>query len=262
MQQKIATIGLAEELHQGLTAGIDQRAAEVLSLPSWRSAWDLYENVGVDLVVIVPQPKDMSSDELAIALAASSCPRVVIIAGEDEHRMLSEHASSRLVVLKAGLPASELASVCRRFIRTAPRIGQHIMARLEVKAESARKLRMVQIKDLSASGMRVATSDLEPCGTWVVFTFNWPGDPDPISGDGEVKRHTSEETDGISGMGIHFTCFEGHGGTRLREHIRQNLDLRGRSRLAPGPQNLPSSRCLGETREGPGSGRRATSSRA
>lgn len=251
MKQKIITIGLGEELHEGLAAGIDQQAAEVLSVPSWRFAWDLYENVGVDLVVMVPHSKDMFSDELAVALAAPSSPRLVIIAGEDDHRMLSEHASSRLVVLKAGLPASELVSVCRQFIRTAPRIGQRLMARLEVKTEAgAGKLRMVQIQDLSASGMRVATSDLLPCGTWVVFTFNWPGDPDPVSGDAEVKRHTSKEADGIAGMGIHFTSFEGQGGLRLREHIRQNLDLKRPSRFETVPQNLPSGPGLEEIRKG------------
>lgn len=68
--------------------------------------------------------------------------------------------------------------------------------------------------------MRVAIGDLVPCGTWVSFSFNYPDDPDPIAGDAEVKRHTSQETEGTRGMGIHFTSFEGHGGLRLGEHIR------------------------------------------
>lgn len=225
MKQKIVTVGAGEDLQAGLTTGVDPRVVGILRSPSWASACALHETLGIDLLVIVLPLEDMTFDELVAGLSASGLPRLVVIAGEDDYRVLSQGESGRLTVLPASLPTSELVSMCFQFVRTSPRTDQRIMARLEVNMEGKPSgLRMVQTRDISATGMKVATSNLVPPETWVKFTFNWPGDPEPISGDAEVIRHTSQETEGIQGMGLRFTAFEGHSGQQLREHIRQRVD--------------------------------------
>jgi len=225
LKQKIIIAGAGGDLAASLEAATDLRAAEILSAPSWSSACALHQTLKVDLVVVVMPLNDLTSDELVGALSTAGLPHVVAIAGEEDLRTLSQRESVRLTILPAGLPVSELVSLCSHFVRASPRVHRRIMARLEVKtADKPKRLRMVQIRDLSATGMKIATSDLLPPGTWVKFSFNWPGDPEPITGDAEVMRHTSKETDGVQGMGTRFTAFDGHSGQRLREHIRQRID--------------------------------------
>ncbi len=224
MKQKIVTIGISEELQASLTSGVDQRAVGILSAPSGASVSALHQTLKIDLVIAVLPLEDMTFDELVATLSEHGLPRIVVIADEDEFKALSQRESDRLTVLSARLSASELGSHCSEFVRASPRAAQRIMARLEVNMGDTSRLRMVQTRDISSTGMKVATSELLPPGTWVKFAFNWPGDPAPVSGDAEVVRHTSRELEGVRGMGVRFTAFAGHDGRRLREHLRQGAD--------------------------------------
>ncbi|MCP4203857.1 MAG: hypothetical protein GY769_18215 [bacterium] len=228
MKQKIVTVGVSEELREGLSRKVDRRAVGILSVPSGVSACALHETLGVDLLVVAVPLEDMPFDELVESLGSFGLPRMVVIAGEDDYRTLSLRESDRLTVLPARLSASDLSRLCTQFVRASPRAGQRIMARLEVQMGDTSRLRMVQTRDISATGMKVMTGELLPIATWVKFSFNWPGDPDAVTGDAEVVRHTSLEKEGIRGMGIRFTAFDGKGGRRLREHIRQSVDWQER----------------------------------
>lgn len=224
MKQKMIMIGADEELRECVAATVDRRWVGVINVPSGQAGCALHETLEVDLLVVVLPLVDMTFEEFFDSLGTTARFRVVAIAGGDDILRLASRESDRLTLVPSRLPAANQASLATQFVRAAPRSSQRIMARFEVSLGDTSRLRMVQTRDISATGMKVVTSELLPPGTPVGITFNWPGDPDPISGQAEVVRHTSPETEGVRGMGIRFTAFQGQGGRRLRDHISQSVD--------------------------------------
>jgi hypothetical protein len=224
MKQKVVIIGAGAELQESVAGAVDERWVGILNVPSGEAARALHDTIEIDLLVVVLPMEDATFEEFVVSLGSSDLPRIVVIADEAEYLRLSSYESDQLTVLPSRLPAANLAGLCTQFVRAAPRAVQRLMARLEVQIGDTSRLRMVQTLDISETGMKVVTSELLPIGTSVGITFNWPGDPEPIVGEAEVVRHTSQETERVRGMGIRFTAFHGQGGQRLREYIRQSVE--------------------------------------
>ena len=227
MRQKIITLGSDREFLTTLEVGIDEESVGFLQAPSGKAGLSLHESLHVDLVIAVLPLDDVTADELLMGLrtvGAALMPRVVFVAGGQDYVDLKGEEREGVTILSADDSNAELRKQCSRFLRGSPRAAERIMARLEVKLGSEKALRAVQMRDVSATGMRIATRELLPIGTWVRLEFDLPGDPDPIRVDAEVVRHAVGAVEEQQGMGIRFTAFEGNGGARLRRHIRHRID--------------------------------------
>lgn len=226
LKQKITTVGSDRELLANLEAVIDERAAALVRVPSAEAALSMHESLGVDLILVVLPLEDMRYADFVARLRKQELSdplRLVVVARGGRFERLSQEESANVVVLDAEWPIAELRAQFAKFLRSSPRTAERIMARLEVKMGAEKALRVVQMRDISATGMRVSTRGLLPVGTWITLEFNLPGDPEAICAQAEVVRHCSQETESMQGMGIRFTAFEEDGGSRLQEHIRGRI---------------------------------------
>lgn len=118
---------------------------------------------------------------------------------------------------------AELARQMTNFMNTAPRVAARLEARVaEVGGFDEEQIAGYTV-NISESGLLVQSASCLARGTRVRLELTDDRDTEPIAVLGVVVRSARLDLEGITGMGISFTGFEGDGRSRLVSKIRGRL---------------------------------------
>jgi hypothetical protein len=92
-------------------------------------------------------------------------------------------------------------------------------------AHAAQKVeRAALTKNISYTGMLLRTTPVPPVGSVLPLRVKLPRDPRPIHCVGEVVRHTSSQSESVTGLGMKFLGFYGDGRERLDGFVQAHAE--------------------------------------
>jgi len=221
---------------QILVTGVDDpvfnAAVNVLSPLGFdihRAPWDGYlgDHVQItpfDVVIVGLQPIGGAFDAFLKALRTrgSACQKsgVIVVAphplnelsegylGKGANKVLSEREVS-----------SQLQDAVSQLVGVAPRMPVTMNARIKIHVEGKPVQSFCQTQNLSATGVLIRGFAHYATGLNIDFELSLPADTAPLRGTGVISRRTSRRTEGIDGLGIRFTSFQGADQDRLGEFL-------------------------------------------
>lgn len=225
MQRRILAVALDRQLVDKIEPLLNRSYFTVERLPQGESALALCRHTWFDLILLGHPLPDMPLETFLRAArregALSARSHLLILTDEVRRAELPESFQRGPdLALSVEQPQRLLQEVASRLLKVAPRVSARLLVRLEVLFGDELSLVVWQTENISEAGMLVHTDHLHPVGTTVSFQFTTPDDPAPIRGEAEVVRHAFADVDGVHGVGLRFTGFEGDGLKRLGAYIQ------------------------------------------
>ncbi|MFI5166818.1 MAG: PilZ domain-containing protein [Thermoanaerobaculales bacterium] len=177
------------------------------------------------IVVTYPLP-DILAQVFLDALRANDSPcrhsAVVVLAPPElraEAEALVGRGANRVMELEDHL--EHLPHVLLRLLEASPRFPIRAVSRLMIEVDNGMRLTLCQTENVSQSGMLIRTGPAYPVGTKVNFELALPGERKPVRGLGVVVRHTTPHWEKVTGVGVHFSSFEGDDKSRYEARLAQ-----------------------------------------
>lgn len=221
---------------------------DVRRMPRAPAASKLVRETPLDLVVVVlPFPR--ARDFLVLMRAAGSPSRhAAVLLIRDSEAAPGDEALARLAnrELAADASSAEYEQAVALLLDVAPRVELHTSLRMRLGGHPADLPRVVQVENLSTSGMLFTAPDPIPVGSVFGFELDLPAQKEPIRGRAQVVRHTQATAEGLQGMGASFLSLGGEGADRLKGAIFRERAGAGAQRwidgAGAGAADLPATR--------------------
>lgn len=194
-----------------------------------RAPWDGYLGDHVQITpfdaIIVGMPESGKAFQTflrALRTRGSACQRTgVIVTASDNVDQLEQtyvgHGANR--VLNERSVSSQLQDAILQLVGVAPRVPVTMNARIKIHVPGKPVQSFCQTQNLSLTGVLIrGFSHYEP-GLNIDFELSLPSDTAPLRGSGVICRRTTRLTEGIDGLGIQFTSFQGADQGRLTEFL-------------------------------------------
>jgi hypothetical protein len=194
-----------------------------------RAPWDAYlgDHVQItpfEVVVVGLQPQTGAFETFLKALRTrgSACQHsgVVLIAPHPVIEMARNYVGRGAnKVLSERDVSSGLQDVISELLGVAPRMPVTMNARIKIHVEGKPVQSFCQTRNLSATGVLIRGFAHYSPGLEIDFEISLPNDTAPLRGSGVISRRTTRTTEGIDGLGIKFTSFQGADQSRLAEFL-------------------------------------------
>lgn len=194
-----------------------------------RAPWDAYlgDHVQItpfDVVIAGLQPQGGAFENFLKSLRTrgSACQQcgVVLIAPHPVTEMAKKYVGRGAnKVLNEREVSSGLQDVISELLGVAPRMPVTMNARIKIHVEGKPVQSFCQTRNLSATGVLIRGFAHYSPGLEIDFEISLPDDTAPLRGSGVISRRTSRLTEGIDGLGIKFTKFQGADKSRLTEFL-------------------------------------------
>jgi len=194
-----------------------------------RAPWDGYlgDHVQItpfDVVIVGLQPigDTFATFLKALRTRGSACQKsgVVVIVPHPITELAKSHVGKGAnKVLTEREVSSKLQDVVSQLVGVAPRLPVTMNARIKIHVEGKPIQSFCQTQNLSASGVLIRGFAHYSPGLEIDFELNLPTDTAPLRGKGVISRRTTRRTEGIDGLGIKFTSFQGGDQQRLGEFL-------------------------------------------
>lgn len=220
MNQRVVIVGRVEN-PDAVTAVLDRFSVEAIEVPTPKAALAMLRELPVDLVIASMPPKALESfvTRLRAEKGESHGAEVLAIVARSSAKAAEAIDDRHLhVVPRRGQQAIEDAVTA--VLRRTPRLPCRSMVTLGEPGGKGRQ--MMQMTDLSRTGMFVRAFQRLELGTRVRFEFSIGERERPIRGVAKVVRWTREGS-GTSGMGLAFEGFDGDAGDRLEALLDQQM---------------------------------------
>ena len=112
------------------------------------------------------------------------------------------------------------------------RLRAELPVRVTAATATASGTRIWTTRDISPSGMLLASDELLPVGLVLPIAIELPEGEQMVHGRAEVVRHTDPRREGIQGTGMEFLELFGDGPERLESFVRAGRERRRVERLA------------------------------
>lgn len=178
---------------------------------AWRRAFDL---IVAELPFPGLEPTNCLRTLRKEECASANSP-VLFLTRERHDSNLQNIESSLLELVTTCTNLAQTLTVVTETLKLRDRSPIHLFVETEMIVDSVRLQRVLQLENLSPTGMLLRTNRHLPVGSVLPFTLRLPDDETPIYGRGEVVRHTDEASEAVAGMGVHFYGLDGDGSSRL-----------------------------------------------
>ncbi len=211
-RRRVLTVGLGVEEFVQVAPCLDSQHFDVDRFPTTRGALELVACHVIDVLLVRFALHDASLRAFLQAVRDKSSPcrhsPLVLLARGDElpeaRRYLGRGANR---VLDLDGDRQKLQDTVARLLRVAPRKNCEFIAQLEIKNGHSRDWVLCRSLNGSATGVLLETDRRIPTGTLVNFEFTLPAIAKPVTGRGEVIRHTLAERESTHGIGLRFLSF-------------------------------------------------------
>ncbi|MCP4899004.1 MAG: PilZ domain-containing protein [bacterium] len=211
-QRNVLVVGVDAQKYERFAPLLERKHFEVDRFPGAKLALELVTQIPFTAILIQFPLADATLDEVLTVIrnddSASCDTRIALLTTPDQFQAAKQYLPDtvQLVVSDDEAP-DQIDEKVSEFLGIKTRASMRIVVKLEVILDrSGREQFMAQTKDISSSGMFLATERLFPVGSVVLFEFTLPNDSKAYCGDAEIVRH-SGKNDRIRGMGIRFLSF-------------------------------------------------------
>lgn len=194
-----------------------------------RAPWDSYlgdhvQMTPFDVVIAGLQPQKGAFESFLKSLRTrgSACQQcgVILIAPHPVTEMAKAYVGRGAnKVLNEREVSSGLQDVISELLGVAPRMPVTVNARIKIHVEGKPVQSFCQTRNLSSSGVLIRGFAHYSPGLEIDFEISLPDDTAPLRGSGVISRRTTRLTEGIDGLGIKFTKFQGADKSRLTEFL-------------------------------------------
>jgi len=177
-----------------------------------------------DVVIVAQQPDTRRFQAFLRALRTrgSACQEsgVILVAQHPVNETATGFIGHGVnTVLSQREVSSKLQDAVSQLVGVAPRIPVTMNARIKIHVQGKPVQSFCQTQNLSATGVLIRGFSHYKQGLDIDFELNLPNDSAPIRGTGTITRHAERRTEGIEGLGIKFTGFQGADHQRLTEFL-------------------------------------------
>ena len=228
----------AASRNQILITGVDDpvynAAVNVLSPLGFdvhRAPWDGYigDHVQItpyDIIMVGLQPAGGAFDQFLKSLRTrgSACHNagVIIVAPHPVSSITDKYVGRGAnKVMSEREVSAKLQDVVHQLIGVAPRVPVTMNARIKIHVKGKPVQSFCQTQNLSESGVLIRGFAHYSPGLDIDFEISLPKDTAPLRGTGTISRRTSKMSEGIDGLGIRFTSFQGADRRRLLEFLEE-----------------------------------------
>lgn len=222
--RKVLAIGLTAEEFQIVDRYLSPGGLEVDRFPSVHGGLELASTLALDAILVRFPLEEMELRHFLDRLReprnrSRFSPTVIVTA--DAHRKTAEdfvgRGANRVVALDA--EAHTLLEVVMGVIFVAPRRVVEFPARFHPEKSAPGQSVACRVRNASISGALFETPERPEKGEKVYFRFEMPSIERPVVGVGEVVRHTDDEREDVSGVGVRFLSFAGSSKTILESYL-------------------------------------------
>ncbi len=210
--QNILMVGIDEERYQRFAPMLHRKHFDVDRFPSPQGALELVTLVPFAAIIVYFPMRDITFDDFLLVVrrqgSASRAAPIALFSSPTSLQEAQGYLTKRIqLVVCDEDPTDLIDEKVSTFLGIRARAAVRTLVKLDVALEDTKRERfMAQSKDISASGMFVASKRLYPIGSRARFEFTLPNDSNPFGGTAEVTRH-SAPTDSMQGFGVKFLSF-------------------------------------------------------
>ncbi len=225
MLQRVVLVAVTDELRDRLLEALGPFSTEAVEVPSVQRGLELTREIPIHLMVIRYPMDGMSLKAFVTEFRESGCAsrgaQVVVLAPGRSIGGLKRSAGEGVAILRSDSGLEDLADTFMSFLRRAPRFAGNLMVGADLITPTGQVRKMLQIANISESGMLVRTKTRMAIGDTFSFELQIPELKSPIRGQAEVVR-LSEDADlgGKAGIGVKIVTFVGDSQERLKKFLK------------------------------------------
>lgn len=161
-------------------------------------------------------------DSLRRTDSASPTARLLLVTDDDHLTAASTYRDEGFIAdaISVDMESEKLAHYLTNFMKTAPRVSMRLQVRVQELGTPDEEILEGETVNLSESGLLVSSGRCLPRGTRVRVELTRDDWAEPIMASALVVRSARLDVEGITGMGLRFSGFEGDGLARLAVQIR------------------------------------------
>jgi hypothetical protein len=224
MHQRVVLAAGEGELRNRLFEALGPFSAEAVEVPSARRALELTRQIPVHLLVIRYPLDELTLSEFLREFreggAASRGAQVVVLAPGRSLGGLRRSAGPGVAVMRSDSDLVSLENTFISFLRRSPRFEENLLVGVRLELATGHVRKMLQLKNISETGMLLQTKTPLEEGTTFAFEFGLPDVKRPIRGRGEVVRVVEPGPEGPRGLGVKIVSFEGDSADLLAEYLK------------------------------------------
>ena len=192
MHQRVVVVAGEGEVRDRLFEAFESFAAEAIEAPSVRRALELAHEIPIDLLTLRYPIDDMSFADFQRVFRESECAsrgaQVVVLAPGKSIGGLKRSAGPGVAFLRAESDPADLAEAFKIYLRRSPRFSGNMLVGAELDLPSGKVKKMLQVVNLSETGMLLRTKAPLDIGSMLRFELQIPELDAPIAGTAEVVR--------------------------------------------------------------------------
>jgi DNA-binding NtrC family response regulator len=222
--RNVLVVGVDRSFYRRFEPILARREFDVDRVADVEAALALIESVAFDVIVLGYRETDPEVAKLTAAIRNEDGPcrrsAVLLLAPPESLEtavQLAYDTRSRVISMVA--PQAEVERAVSQLLRVAPRLSVRITIRLEAFLGENSTTVLTQTENVSRGGMLVKIRRRQPKDVQLHYELLLPDGQGPVSGLGEVVRHTSDRRGQVTGVGIRFSSFEGDGASRLSGYL-------------------------------------------
>ena len=223
MHQRVVLVAGEDELRNRLFEALGPFSAEAVEVPSALRALELTRQIPVHLLVVRYPLEGMKLSaflrEFRDGGAASRGAQVVVLAPGRSLGGLRRTAGPGVAIMRSDSELESLENTFISFLRRSPRFEESLLVGVKLELPTGPMRKMLQLKNVSETGMLLQTKSPLPEGTAFAFEFGLPEAKLPIRGKAEVVRVVEPGPEGPGGLGVRIVSFDGDSRDRLAEYL-------------------------------------------
>lgn len=212
-----------DELRNRLFEALGPFSAEAVEVPSARRALELTREIPIHLLVVRYPLEGMKFSEFLREFrdnrSASRGAQIVALAPGRSLGGLRRTAGPGVAIMRSDSDLESLEATFISFLRRSPRFEESLLVGVKLELATGPVRKMLQLKNVSETGMLLQTKTPLEEGTTFAFEFGLPDVKRPIRGKGEIVRVVEPGTEGPRGLGVKIVSFEGDSGEQLAEYL-------------------------------------------
>jgi hypothetical protein len=225
MHQRVVLVAGEGDLRDRLFEALGSFSAEAVEVPSARRALELTRQIPVHLLVVRYPMEELTVDEFVREFrrggAASRGAQIVILAPGRSVAGLRRSVGAGVAVMPSDSDLESLEQTFMTFLRRSPRFEESLLVGVKLDLESGVVRKMLQLKNISQTGMLLQTKTSLAKGTQFSFELGLPQLKRPVCGTAEVARVIEPNAEEPRGIGARIVSFEGDDGEQLAEYLEQ-----------------------------------------
>lgn len=225
MHQRVVLTAVSGELRDRLLEALGPFSAEAVEVPSVQRALELTGTIPIHLLVVRYPLEGLSFAQFLREFreggGASRGAQVLVLAPGRSIGGLKRSAGPGVAFLRSDSELGALTDTFMTFLRRAPRFAGNLMVGADLELPTGRVRKMLQIENISETGMLLRTRASIAVGDQFSFELQIPELREPIQGTAEVVRLSKgpgQQT--RKGVGVKITTFVGDSRERLKKFLQ------------------------------------------